>query len=224
MKRPRGTSVFLTIGMILVSMGYLIRISIFNTPSLTNNLTHNVNKYLQNRDALHKVNNGHFEKIQAKQSGNTGAIQSIETKNMHLQEINNRNNEKLRSAKPLKSSALRVVDNISNVAAPGEEGVNKCDTRSLMKVIKPYRIKNRRSPSEVKFQTLHTECDPHLEYVNPPGPVTALASFPGAGNTWTRHMIQQLTGELSVQSGYFINLIIFTHLKLCLADAIHNFK
>lgn len=32
-------------------------------------------------------------------------------------------------------------------------------------------------------------------YRNPPGPVTALASFPGSGNTWIRFLVQQATGE-----------------------------
>ena len=27
-----------------------------------------------------------------------------------------------------------------------------------------------------------------------PGPVTALASFPGSGNTWLRYLLQQVTG------------------------------
>ena len=30
-----------------------------------------------------------------------------------------------------------------------------------------------------------------------PGPVTALASFPGSGNTWLRYLVQQVTGILS---------------------------
>ena len=29
-----------------------------------------------------------------------------------------------------------------------------------------------------------------------PGPVTALASFPGSGNTWLRYLVQQVTGIL----------------------------
>ena len=34
-----------------------------------------------------------------------------------------------------------------------------------------------------------------MEYMSPPGPVTALASFPGSGNTWVRHLLQQATGK-----------------------------
>ena len=34
-----------------------------------------------------------------------------------------------------------------------------------------------------------------LRYISPPGPRTALASFPGSGNTWVRHLLQQATGE-----------------------------
>ena len=33
-----------------------------------------------------------------------------------------------------------------------------------------------------------------VRFISPPGRVTALASFPGSGNTWVRHLIQQLTG------------------------------
>ena len=33
-----------------------------------------------------------------------------------------------------------------------------------------------------------------LEYLNPPGPLTALASIPGSGCTWIRHLIQMATG------------------------------
>ena len=32
-------------------------------------------------------------------------------------------------------------------------------------------------------------------FITPPGPVTALPSYPGSGNTWIRHMLEQLTGE-----------------------------
>ena len=34
-----------------------------------------------------------------------------------------------------------------------------------------------------------------MEYMSLPGPVTALASFPGSGNTWVRHLLQQATGK-----------------------------
>ena len=34
-----------------------------------------------------------------------------------------------------------------------------------------------------------------LGYSNDPLPRTALASYPGSGNTWVRHLIQQLTGR-----------------------------
>ena len=35
-----------------------------------------------------------------------------------------------------------------------------------------------------------------LKFAYPRFPLTAPASFPGSGNTWTRHLIQQLTGGL----------------------------
>jgi hypothetical protein len=42
-----------------------------------------------------------------------------------------------------------------------------------------------------------------IEWCNPvgfkaaPGPVVALASFPGSGNTWLRYLLQQATGVLT---------------------------
>ena len=36
---------------------------------------------------------------------------------------------------------------------------------------------------------------PH--FAKPPLPVTALASVPGSGNTWTRHLLEQATGKSS---------------------------
>jgi len=37
-------------------------------------------------------------------------------------------------------------------------------------------------------------CNGALKYLDPPGPLTALASSPGSGNTWARYLIQQFTG------------------------------
>uniref|UniRef100_T1IQ75 Sulfotransferase domain-containing protein n=1 Tax=Strigamia maritima TaxID=126957 RepID=T1IQ75_STRMM len=34
----------------------------------------------------------------------------------------------------------------------------------------------------------------NMSFQRPPGPVTALASFPGSGNTWIRYLLQQATG------------------------------
>ena len=34
---------------------------------------------------------------------------------------------------------------------------------------------------------------PH--FADPPLPVTALASFPGSGNTWVRFLLEQITGK-----------------------------
>lgn len=40
-------------------------------------------------------------------------------------------------------------------------------------------------------------CRPPLGYKAAPGPVVALASFPGSGNTWLRYLLQQATGILT---------------------------
>ena len=37
-------------------------------------------------------------------------------------------------------------------------------------------------------------CSPPV-YMTPPGPLTAMASYPGSGNTWVRHLLQQASGE-----------------------------
>ena len=37
-------------------------------------------------------------------------------------------------------------------------------------------------------------CNGPLKFLDPPGPITALASSPGSGNTWTRYLIQQISG------------------------------
>ena len=35
-------------------------------------------------------------------------------------------------------------------------------------------------------------CNGPIKYLDPPGPLTALASAPGSGNTWARYLIQQM--------------------------------
>ena len=42
-------------------------------------------------------------------------------------------------------------------------------------------------------------------FLVPPGPVTALASFPGAGNTWVRHLLEHLFGEYVPLTGFPAN-------------------
>ena len=44
-------------------------------------------------------------------------------------------------------------------------------------------------------QTNHQKDCQRLRFSSKKLPVTALASFPGSGNTWVRHLIQQATGE-----------------------------
>jgi len=40
-------------------------------------------------------------------------------------------------------------------------------------------------------------CNGPLKFLDPPGPLTALASSPGSGNTWARYLIQQFTGYMT---------------------------
>ena len=40
-----------------------------------------------------------------------------------------------------------------------------------------------------------SDCGQKMTLLSPHGSVTALASFPGSGNTWTRHLLQQISGK-----------------------------
>ena len=53
---------------------------------------------------------------------------------------------------------------------------------------------NCSSNQKTNCSSQQTNCN-RLSYISPPGPRTALASFPGSGNTWVRHLLQQATGE-----------------------------
>ena len=44
-------------------------------------------------------------------------------------------------------------------------------------------------------QPVEEEAPKERMYLSPPGPATALASKTGSGNTWTRHLLEELTGE-----------------------------
>jgi len=53
---------------------------------------------------------------------------------------------------------------------------------------------HRRSPWARSYTSVQW-CKGPPRLLAPPGPVTALASFPGSGNTWLRYLIQQATGK-----------------------------
>ena len=48
--------------------------------------------------------------------------------------------------------------------------------------------------SDLNWPHLEWCIGPHLHTIEPPGPVTALWSVPGSGNTWVRYLIQHVTG------------------------------
>ena len=60
-----------------------------------------------------------------------------------------------------------------------------------------------------------------LKFVDPPGQLTALASFPGSGNTWVRYLIQQATGYVtgsiyndgSLKNSKTIALFLLSHYR-----------
>ena len=52
----------------------------------------------------------------------------------------------------------------------------------------PLSFYGNKTPVQPKW------CNGPLKLLDPPGPLTALASFPGSGNTWVRYLIQHATG------------------------------
>ena len=65
---------------------------------------------------------------------------------------------------------------------------------TLIRNVFSLRIPPRRLRNGPQIEWCH---DPPLVYRVPPGPVVALASFPGSGNTWLRYLLQQATGLLT---------------------------
>lgn len=59
-------------------------------------------------------------------------------------------------------------------------------------------------------EELYKTCNGRLRPKSHPGPRTALASYPGSGNTWVRHLIQQATG-LNTGSIYYIPYWLSAH-------------
>lgn len=55
-----------------------------------------------------------------------------------------------------------------------------------------YKYKYRK---DISFSSARGSCT-QVRFLPEPLPLTALASFPGSGNTWTRHLIELATGNL----------------------------
>ena len=60
--------------------------------------------------------------------------------------------------------------------------------------LKISKINSTEAGHENRLWNLNVPLD-EKRYLDPPGPVTALASFPGSGNTWTRHLLEELSGN-----------------------------
>ena len=60
------------------------------------------------------------------------------------------------------------------------------------KIKSPKQLK--KYPNKQQLQKKTKDCRP-LAYSKTSLPLTALASFPGSGNTWVRHLLQQATGR-----------------------------
>ena len=81
------------------------------------------------------------------------------------------------------------------------------DTQTLVHLIsmaeKPLHIlcvpiMGSTSLNLINFSTIQGDwCNGPLRYLNPPGPKTALASYPGSGNTWVRYLIQHISGYIT---------------------------
>ncbi len=65
------------------------------------------------------------------------------------------------------------------------------------------------SPSLSKPDTNKNYCRPYLTQLETPGPLVALASFPGSGNTWLRYLIQQVTGMFQREQLITVTVYVF---------------
>ena len=72
------------------------------------------------------------------------------------------------------------------------------DTKMDNKCINPFATG---IPSTLQY-TRDNECAP-LHFSSVALKKTALASYPGSGNTWHRHLIQQLTGAHGLNTDLF---------------------
>ena len=59
-------------------------------------------------------------------------------------------------------------------------------------------VTNKTEKSVPTYQKTKPKSCQSLGYSDRKIPTTALASFPGSGNTWVRHLLQQATGEIHV--------------------------
>ena len=69
-------------------------------------------------------------------------------------------------------------------------GVNRTDARNASRIVKHRTVPDKNTSSPCGELTFRPCC----------WPLTALASFPGSGNTWTRHLMQQASGELTLKT------------------------
>ena len=78
------------------------------------------------------------------------------------------------------------------------------------------RDRQTRQTGTARNSSAPEECSSQ-SYSQQPLPMTALASFPGSGNTWVRHLLQQLTGSVLVLQLLFIQSLLVRKFcfKLC---------
>ena len=69
-------------------------------------------------------------------------------------------------------------------------GVNRTDARNTSRIVKHRTVPDKNTSSPCGELTFRPCC----------WPLTALASFSGSGNTWTRHLMQQASGELTLKT------------------------
>ena len=84
---------------------------------------------------------------------------------------------------------------------PGFE-VNKTNHQDRQETVEGTPLhqisQQKRHSSEEEYRNIlaNDTCKPVLIRISEkPLPVTGLASFPGSGNTWTRHLLQQVSGH-----------------------------
>ena len=79
--------------------------------------------------------------------------------------------------------------NINNTIA-----TQKSNTKNNAKV--KFRYKGKGSYDGDKYKQMDDGMCVQMGFSRVPLPKTALASFPGSGNTWLRHLVEQLTGKI----------------------------
>ena len=71
-----------------------------------------------------------------------------------------------------------------------------CERTKLDQLYRKLTAGRPKNPDR-QVSRVNVNCVQKKGYMDPAGPVTALASFPGSGNTWTRQLLQEISGKVN---------------------------